>query len=127
MILNKYIKKIVILTLICIYSFAMVKTILPIANDFIAHTFYKMQHLATVHYENGKYYLHSELLANEHNSPAKNSSTVIVDESLAFHILVAVPMRLLFETSHSLFVSRDTSRWTFSFLEIQVPPPDNFS
>lgn len=30
-------------------------------QDALAHTFFKMQHMATVHYENGHYHLHNEL------------------------------------------------------------------
>jgi hypothetical protein len=41
-----------------------------VLQDVIAHTFFKMQHMATIHYENGKYHLHHELktIAEEGNN-----------------------------------------------------------
>jgi hypothetical protein len=40
---------------------AQLKPLTAMINDVLAHTFWKVQHLATVHYENGHYHLHSEL------------------------------------------------------------------
>ena len=51
--------------LLYIYGFALLKPILPIANDIIAHAFFKIQHLSTIHIENGKYHVHQELAVEE--------------------------------------------------------------
>lgn len=61
MIVNKHIKKYFCFVCLFIYSFALIKPLTPLVKDAVAHTFYKMQHLATVHYENGKHHLHVEL------------------------------------------------------------------
>ncbi len=75
-------------TLLCVYSFALLKPIIPVVNDVFAHTFYKLEHLATVHYENGKYHLHTELEKQDsENTPLKNNSTKTSDsETLLFHL-----------------------------------------
>jgi hypothetical protein len=82
------IRKIVIYTLLCVYSFALLKPLTPIVNDVIAHAFYKMEHLATVHFENGKYHVHAELAQQaEKDNPTKNSNTPSsIFEVLAKHL-----------------------------------------
>jgi hypothetical protein len=40
---------------------AQLKPLTVMINDVLAHTFWKVQHMATVHYENGHYHLHTEL------------------------------------------------------------------
>lgn len=54
-------KKIAIYLLLSFYVFAQLKPVVVIIEDTLAHTFWKMQHMATVHYENGHYHIHSEL------------------------------------------------------------------
>ena len=78
-------RRIMIYTLVCIYSFALIRPITPIVNDAIAHVFFKMEHLATVHFENGKYHVHSELQKAAENTDSKGS-TVSIFETLADHL-----------------------------------------
>jgi hypothetical protein len=53
-------KQVAILLLVC-YSLALAKPLVPVVSDFLAHTFWKSEHLATVHYENGKYHVHLDI------------------------------------------------------------------
>ena len=48
-----------------LYSYSMVicKPILPFMTDTVAHIFCYSEHMATVHYEKGKYHMHYESLA----------------------------------------------------------------
>ena len=85
MIINKNIKKAILYTFIFVYGFALIKPITPIVNDVIAHTFYKMEHLATVHFENGKYHVHAEL-ATEHKNESKENVPSSIYETLAIHL-----------------------------------------
>ncbi len=52
------------------YVVLLCKPITPIISDAFAHAFYYSQHMATVHYENGKMHVHQELIkkAGEENS-----------------------------------------------------------
>ena len=56
------------------YAIVIIKPALPYVSDFIGHALFYQQHLATVHFENGKYHLHKEVAKNikEENS-GKNS------------------------------------------------------
>ena len=42
----------------------MLKPALPYVSDLIGHVFFYTQHMATVHYENGKYHVHKEVTDN---------------------------------------------------------------
>lgn len=52
------------------YIVMLIKPVTPIISDAIAHVFYYSQHMATVHYENGKMHVHQEMMkkAGEENS-----------------------------------------------------------
>ena len=54
-------KRLSIYLLLFVYAAAQLKPLTAILNDALAHTFWKVQHMATVHYENGHYHLHNEL------------------------------------------------------------------
>lgn len=54
-------KRLSIYLLLFIYAGAQLKPLTVVINDVLAHTFWKVQHMATVHYENGHYHLHNEL------------------------------------------------------------------
>jgi len=43
------------------YVFAQLKPLAVVVEDALAHTLWQAQHMATVHYENGRYHLHAEL------------------------------------------------------------------
>lgn len=69
-------KQFSILLLLC-YSLALVKPLAPAVSDFLNHTFWKTEHLATVHFENGKYHLHIDMQKagkeGQQNDPKKLS------------------------------------------------------
>ena len=54
-------KRLSIYLLLFVYAAAQLKPLTAVVNDVLAHTFWKVQHMATVHYENGHYHLHNEL------------------------------------------------------------------
>ncbi|MDQ3111191.1 MAG: hypothetical protein M3R17_14965 [Bacteroidota bacterium] len=64
-------KQIAILLLLC-YSLALVKPLAPALSDLFAHSFWKTEHLASVHYENGKYHLHIDMEKAGKEDPQNN-------------------------------------------------------
>lgn len=46
------------------------KPLAPYVSDTLAHILYKSRHLATVHYENGRFHVHKEVLDNEKKDDA---------------------------------------------------------
>lgn len=46
------------------YTIVIFKPVLPFITDCISHALFYSQHMATVHYENGKYHVHYEAAKN---------------------------------------------------------------
>ncbi len=53
----------------------MLKPLLPYASDFIGHVFFKAQHMATVHIENGKMHVHKEVANNAKEDSSDKNTT----------------------------------------------------
>ena len=53
-----------------VYAIMLLKPVTPIISDTIAHALFYSQHMATVHFENGKMHVHKEIMkrAGEENS-----------------------------------------------------------
>jgi len=107
------------------YSFALLKPVFPIANDIIAHTFYKMQHMTTVHYENGAYHLHAELIdeSNRQQNKSKETTPSFMFETLANHLYNKVFEFEIYQTTSSIKFSHDTKPLQDAFIQITTPPP----
>ena len=125
MIINRHIKKVIVYTFLCIYSFALLKPIMPVVDDVIAHTFYKMQHLATVHFENGKYHVHTEL-ANDASQQKGNSKGFPsgVYETLANHITDTDVFEFnTYSTIRSANILYKAEHPVAVFIKKESPPP----
>lgn len=89
-------QKIMVYTLIGIYTFALIRPIIPVAKDMIAHIFFEIDHIATVHYENGKYHVHKELLKNGEQPQTTNDAERSAFSELLFNhlqnTLVQIPV-----------------------------------
>lgn len=80
-------KKTALYILLFAYTTAMLKPMSPYIADTIAHIFYYSQHLATVHYENGKLHVHKEIIANaKKDEPAKEIPSSKKESSANDHI-----------------------------------------
>ena len=66
-------KKAAVYILLFFYVVVQLRPLTAVLQDAIAHTFFKMQHMATVHFENGHYHLHTELknIDKEENNSEK--------------------------------------------------------
>ena len=94
------------------YAVVMLKPVLPYINDVISHTFFYAHHMATVHYENGKYHVHYEIardikdqksdkstssnlkkdnLTNEHLVPSSSNNNFIVADLATNYLLRPSP------------------------------------
>ncbi len=83
---EQYIKKTFIMMMLCVYAFGLIKPVLPLVKDILAHTFFKTSHMATVHYENGRYHLHVELSDEAQKNESKQSPVFLNNEVLASHL-----------------------------------------
>lgn len=86
--------------LLGIYAFALIRPIIPVVKDVIAHVFFEIDHMATVHYENGKYHVHKELLkSGEKPETTDSAERVAMSELLSSHLKnTSVQIPLLFES-----------------------------
>lgn len=72
--------------MLSIYIVGLIKPTLPVVKDFIAHTFFEASHMATIHYENGRYHLHLELSEEAKTSNTQQGSTFSDNEALFSHL-----------------------------------------
>jgi mannose-6-phosphate isomerase class I len=84
-------KQLAIILLFC-YASVLLRPLVPVVSDFLAHTFWSSDHIATVHYENGHYHLHYELKEIHKNDsdpvqqlPEKKSG----NENVQVHLLIS--------------------------------------
>lgn len=66
----------------------MFKPLLPYLSDFVAHVCWYSQHLATVHYEHGKYHVHYEVNKAEKNNSQENSTAAGKEVFANEHLIV---------------------------------------
>ncbi len=87
---KKHIQKAIIYGFFFVYAFAVLKPVLPVINDLLAHAFFNSHHLATVHYENGAYHLHMELKveSDQQKEKSKENAPASSSETLANHLNV---------------------------------------
>ena len=117
-----------ILLLIAVYSCMPLKPILPFARDFVAHTFNEFDHVATVHFENGKYHVHAEVkkeVASDTKPEAPvNETNLKTDLHCAPDLIVACSEQSIFDhkTSEKIAVH---SRAFFNGRSVSpnYPPP----
>jgi hypothetical protein len=72
------------LLLVC-YAALLMRPVGPVLTDTVAHIFWKSEHMATVHFENGKYHVHVEISVEEKSSNT-SKSLVKQTEPLTLHL-----------------------------------------
>lgn len=79
-------KKALVYLMLIVYTFGLIKPIMPIIDDVLAHTFFKNEHIATVHYENGKQHIHLELIKEASKPASKQTPLLSNSDSFLVHI-----------------------------------------
>jgi UDP-N-acetylglucosamine:LPS N-acetylglucosamine transferase len=122
---NNHIKRTFIYALLCVYALGLLKPIVPVVNDAIAHTFYKLEHISTVHYEDGKYHLHAELEqeANDMKKEAGNTVPSSAYEALSNHINNDMFKINSYFTISQIINSYKTQVTLGVLTKISTPPP----
>lgn len=83
-------KKIALYIMLFCYSVIIIKPVVPYVADAVAHVFYYSQHMATIHYENGKLHVHQELIDENEQSPKQSEAPVSKnDKSITDHISIS--------------------------------------
>ena len=117
-------KKIISILLVVIYSFGLLKPLSPYICDFVAHTFWEYEHIATIHYSEGKYHVHVEVesLVKKEANPINKSQKIDKQENLSVH-LGGLITRFLEENRSTNTISDLDRKIRACFFEINIPPP----
>lgn len=117
-------KKAALYILLFSYTTVMLKPVAPYISDAVAHIFYYSQHMATVHYENGKLHVHREIIDNaKKDDPAKENPSSKKENSANDHIgfiQTDDQKNLRITTDHIIPFS---SSLTCNYLRGDFPPP----
>lgn len=82
-------KKAALYILLFSYTTVMLKPVAPWFSDIVAHVFYNSQHMATVHYENGKLHVHKEIIDNaKKDEPEKQAPSSKKENAASDHVAI---------------------------------------
>lgn len=119
-------KKLLLHILLLSYTVVLLKPVLPYVNDFIGHVFFYAHHMATVHYENGKYHVHYETAKNarEEKSDKTPFSSSKKDNGSNEYILTSAKQPVfcitIIDTRYHITTTPEIVSGTF---QINYPPP----
>jgi hypothetical protein len=81
-------KKALIYIILFSYTLILVRPTVPFIADVIAHTFWYSQHVATVHFENGKYHVHYQSINEAKKSfPGKDPQNSKNETFISDHLI----------------------------------------
>ena len=102
----------------------MLKPVSPYISDTVAHIFYYTQHMATVHYENGKLHVHKEIEDNaKKNEPAKESNSSKKENSANDHISLQQKQSIQALMVNKSYQIPASANLLTNYLAGEYPPP----
>ena len=102
----------------------MLKPVSPYISDAVAHIFYYTQHMATVHYENGKYHVHKELVDDaKQSNPEKEAPASKKENSANDHIAIQQKQTVPFLPVNISYQFSTASKLINNYLAGEYPPP----
>ncbi len=108
------------------YVAIQLKPLTLIIQDILAHTFWKVHHLATEHHEHGHHHLHEELVddhIHEHTNPSEKQSSQKLSEETSIHLLETFNFMFSNRSIYTKHTTKSLHNLTFVFIEINSPPP----
>ena len=79
-------KKALLYLLLFSYTTVVLKPVFPTIADTVAHIFWYSEHMATVHFENGRYHVHLEYQQAAKNTVPGKDAAMLKTSSTADHI-----------------------------------------
>ena len=117
-------KQIALYIVLLSYSTVMLKPLSPYISDTVEHIFNYTQHMATVHYENGKYHVHKELVDNaKKNIPAKETPVSKKENSANDYISTQQKQAVQISLSYIAYQFSSASKLINNYLAGDYPPP----
>lgn len=108
-----------------VYVFGNLNQLVPIVSDTVAHLFFKEKHVATVHFENGRYHLHLEVKKiSDNTAESKSNPTKHQDKTeLSAHLLCdSFKLEQLYFEHKKQFVKYNKLITLFPSLPTSPPP-----
>ncbi len=117
-------KKIISYLVLFSYTTIILKPVLPVASDVVAHAFWKLEHISTVHSHDGDDHVHQEIIEKEKQDQSDKTIPV-------FRYEVSVSPHLIAKVSYDFSLApeiqtHNTSSLFYhpeSFLDQDDPPP----
>ncbi len=118
-------KKLLLHIILVSYAIAMFKPVFPYVEDFIGHVMFYKQHMATVHFENGKYHVHAEIVKNVKEEDSKKSPSSSKKQlTTNDHIVVANKVATIFTGLNPITYALPTCNDLLAGnLSYNYPPP----
>jgi len=107
------------------YVFALCKPVTPAIEDAIAHTFYKLQHISTVHYEDGQYHLHAELAESSEDNQSPASTNTFLKDAVVWMHIVPVQIDLKFPVQENQIYYKVTYHILKEAISVLSQPPES--
>lgn len=117
-------KKIALYIILFSYTTILLNPVAPYIADMVAHSFYLNQHIATVHYENGKLHVHKEVKEKAaKEEPAKQSPSSKKNNSANDHINQLVVDSWQYLQPSGIFTPSMAPGLAYIYLFTHYPPP----
>jgi hypothetical protein len=121
------VKSLSIYLLLLVYAAAQLKPLTAVINDVLAHTFWKVEHMATIHYENGHYHLHNELKTiaedDKNSTQEKVPSSEKSNETNSNQLVHELNFDLLIPMIYVSPIIDPKQNIVSGFSQINSPPP----
>lgn len=117
-------KKIALYIILFSYTVIMIKPVSPHIADTVAHIFYYTQHMATVHYEDGNFHVHNEMLQEAKNTEKQNEVPASKkDNSTNDHIRTLEKAFTVSSKTITLYPLPSAAALIDNYLQGDFPPP----
>jgi len=110
--------------LLLLYVTIMLKPLLPLVNDSLAHFFAEEKHIAVVHAKYGACHTSAEMASNAKDDSNKNQSSNTTGEEFSVHVAIAeFAYNIIQPSAHRQYFASLKYRLTTNFLAGNYPPP----
>jgi len=117
-------KKTALYILLFSYSTIMLKPVTPYFSDLAAHIFSYSEHMATVHFENGKLHVHKEIVDNaKKTDPQKEAPSSKKENSANDHLGFSPNNDQPEFTKIPVPKASYSSSLHYNYLQADFPPP----
>lgn len=109
--------------LLLFYAAAMLKPVMPLISDFLAHRFAHEHHMATVHHHHGENHVHEELAAAADEQDEKQQPKQKMPDPVSVHTLVINNFEFYTWLPASEYNIDPCPEISKPLLQIIIPPP----